>query len=91
MGLVFLLVLALGSQLSVRVGAAAPEDAEIFCLNPPALQPSFVPPNATILMDSHNYFTLLSGPGAVWQQVDLDEIPLTSVSVLRAGQSVIHL
>lgn len=52
------------------VTAGAPGDGHTFCTS--GIEPQEYLLNDKVLMDSYNYLNLLGGPGAVWQQVDLD-------------------
>ena len=72
----------LWSVLVPFVTAAAPGDADNFCVS--FLPPPVFPPNTRVLLDSFNYINLLPPQdGAVWQQVDNDDN-----NVIGAGTQV---
>lgn len=70
-----LLILSVASAVT----ASAPDDEHPMCTNETVVHP----PNYRILMDSYNYFNLLFPLNkAVWHQVDNDNGPGTSVSLV---------
>ena len=51
-----------------QASAQAPGDEDSSCVN----QRGAYPPNIRMLMDSRNYYQLITGSGAVWQALDVD-------------------